>query len=223
MRRVQLLAVGACAQKLPQPRRLRAGRAEGVLHLRRREVQQTPHGGGGGQRAGRGRGVEHLVVAAAQEFAHANADLVAGHAGRHQLGTAGANALRHRQRRRKDHGRRVEHRAVVHVVLLGHMGRGGIGQRRHHGRAAGAVAYDFTRPLCGPLRQRKARDAGDGARLAAGEHRAEPVHPQVFGAALHGLRHVAPLQGGGELGQGVDGGLGFLLHFGLQDRRVKRR
>lgn len=149
MRRVQLLAVGGGAQKLPQTGRLRAGRAEGVLHLRRREVQQTPHGGGGGQRAAVA-GVEHLVVAAAQEFAHANADLVAGHAGRHQLGTAGANALRHRQRRRKDHGGGVEHRAVVHVVLLGHMGRGGIGQRRHHGRAAGAVACDFTRPRRGP-------------------------------------------------------------------------
>ena len=219
MRRVQLLAVGARAQELPQPCRLRAGRAEGVLHLRGREAQQPAHGGSSGQGAGRGRGVEDAVVAAAQEFAHADADLVAGHAGGHELGAAGADALGDGQRGREDHGRGVKDRAVVHVVLLGHMRGRGIGQGRHHGRGGVGTAQDLARPLRRSLGQRKARDALHGARALACEHGAEPVHPEVFGALLNGGGNVVPAQRGSELGQRMDAHLGVVFH-GLGLRRI---
>ena len=73
------------------------------------------------QRADRARGVEDAVVRAAHEFADADAGLVAGNRCQQHLGAGLAFGLRRRHHGREDHGGRVQHRAVVHVVLLHHV------------------------------------------------------------------------------------------------------
>ena len=96
-------------------------------------LQQVADRGRRGQRAGRAGGVEHLVVRAAEEFADADADLVARDARGQQLLAAGAQRLGDGDRGGKHHRRRMEHGAVVHVVLLGEV-RGGV----RHGREIGS-------------------------------------------------------------------------------------
>ena len=148
VRGVQLLGVGRLAQELPQPGRLRAGRAERVQHLLGRQPQQLAHRRRRGQRAGGAGGVEDLVVRAAEELADADADLVAGHRGREQLAARAPQRLRHRQRRRKHHRGRMEHRAVVHVVLLGHVRRRGVDRiAATSGLRAAAVDQDLARAV----------------------------------------------------------------------------
>ena len=208
VRRVQLLAVGRRAQELPKPGRLRAGRAEGVLHLTGVQPQQLAHSGGGGQRAGRSGRVKHLVVRATEEFTDANTDLVARHAGRQQLLPAGAQRLRGGQRGRKNHRGRVKHRAVVHIVLLGQMRGGGVGHGGQVGTGARAVDDDFSRArLCTGRAHGlgKARDACYLPRTVASDGRTKPVNQQVLGTAQHRLGNRVKTQvcgEGSELGSG---------------------
>ena len=207
VRGVQLLAVGGGAQEFPQAGRLGAGGSESVQHLRGVQPQQLAHRRGRGKRAGRAGGVEHLVVRAAQELAHADADFVAGHAGGQELRAAGARGLRHRERRRKHHRRRVEHRAVVHVVLFGHVRGGGVGDGGQVGAAGATLGDHLARtarthmPRLRPHRLREARDAHHRPRAVAGHGRAEPVDQQVLGEADHGLRNRLEAQFGREAGQ----------------------
>ncbi len=176
-----------------------------MLHLGGVQTQQMADRCGCGQRARRAGGVKDFVVRATQKFTHPNADFITRHSRRDELRAAGANGLCHRQRRWKNHRGRVKHRAIVHVVLFGHMGSAGV---RHGGQVrAAATARDehFARPLVGPHAQRKACQAVDRARVVAADGRAKPVDQQVFGFAQHGVRYV----GGGQVrGKGGEGGGG---------------
>ncbi|MNU71772.1 hypothetical protein D3C71_612070 [compost metagenome] len=198
VRAVQLLRIGRVAQELPHTGRLRAGRAEGMQHLLRRQLEQAAHRRGCRERARRRRGVEGAVVRPAQELADADAHLVARDHGRQQLRAAGAEALCHRQCGCDDHGGRVEHRAVVHVVLL-HVVRGRrVDHRREQRRAGAPRGEDLARPVGGAHHLREALDAAYRPRGAGREHRAEPVEHQVLGAAQHGRGDVGELQLGRE-------------------------
>jgi hypothetical protein len=143
--RVQLLGICRCAQKLPQPRRLGARRAEGVLHLLRVQAQQMAHGGGRRQRARGAGGVEHLVVRPPQKFPDPDANLIAGDCRRQKLFATGAECLGHSQSWWKHHRGRVKHRTVVHIVLLGHMRCGGVGHGGEVGAALGPMDQYFGR------------------------------------------------------------------------------
>lgn len=105
VRGVQLLGVRGIAQELPQAGRLRARRAQGMQHLRGVEPQQMADRDGGGQGADRGGGMEDPVVRTAEEFADADAGLIAGHRRGQQVAAAAAKRLRDRQRRREYHRR----------------------------------------------------------------------------------------------------------------------
>ena len=199
VRGVQLFGIGGVTQKLPQSRGLRAGAAECVQHHFGRQAQQPPHRGRRSHRARGAGGVEHLVVRAAQKFADTDADFVAGHAGHQQIAPAGAQRLRHRQRGREDHRRRVEDRAVVHVVLFGEMRGRGVDRRGHHRAAAAAVDQHLAGTVGGPLRQPEARQRFDRSRALAGQRRGKPVEEQVFGAAQHRRGNVRVLQRGGKV------------------------
>jgi hypothetical protein len=122
-------------------------------------------------------------VPAAEEFTDADADFVAGHAGGQQLLAARAQRLRRSHRRGKHHGGRVEHRAVVHVVLLGDMRGGGVGQRGQIGTGARASDDHLARTVGWPHRFRKAHDALDRASALASDGGSEPVDQQVLGLA----------------------------------------
>ena len=172
-----------------------------MAHLGGVQLQQPAHRGRSGDGAGRASGVEDLVVRPAEKFTHPDADLVAHHAGRQQIGPAGADGLGHCQRRRKHHRRRVEHAAVVHVVLLGEVRGRGIGHRRHQWAAAAAVDQDLAGPAVRPHAAHEAGDALHRPRALAGQRRGEPVEEQIFSPAQHRRRDVGELQRGGELGQ----------------------
>ena len=149
---VELLGVGRVAQELPEAGRLGAGRAEGMQHPLGRQPQQMAGGGRGGEGPGGAGGVEGPVVRAAEELADPDADLVADDRSRQQLATGPAEGLRHGQRRRKDDRCGMEHRAVVHVVLLGEMRGRRVHHRREQGRAAAAADQDLRRALVRPHR-----------------------------------------------------------------------
>ena len=205
---VQDLAVGGCAQKLPQTGRLRAGRTQSVLHLTGVEPQQMPHSSSSGQRAGRAGGVKHTVVRSPQKFAHTDTHFVTHHRSGQQLLAAGTQGLRHRHRRRKHHRGRMEHRAVVHIVLLGYMRSRGVDHGGQVRRVAGAVYDHLGRTLSRSLgrshRSRKTVDVLHRARTMSAHRGAKPVDQQVFGLADHGLGNVFESQlrcKGGELGR----------------------
>ncbi len=104
---VQLLGVGGVAEELPEAGGLGAGTAQQMGELLLVEIHQLAHRHSGGQGAdGRG-GVEDPVMRAAEEFADANARLVAGDRGHQQLAARFAQVLRGRQRGREHHGGRV--------------------------------------------------------------------------------------------------------------------
>ena len=202
---VQLFGIGGGSQKLPQSGRLRASRAKGVLHLHRAKTQQTAHRRGSRQRAGGAGGVKHLVVRAPQKFAYPDADFITRHCRRQQLLAAAAQRLRHRQGRRKHHGGRMEHRTVVHIVLLGHMRSRCVSHGRKVGAALASIDQHFGGGIGRPGRRPHAGgEAGDGfdrARTLAGHRRAEPVHKQVFDLAYHRGGNSIEFQTGGKGGK----------------------
>ena len=181
------------------------------------------HRGRRRQRACGAGGVEDAVVRAAQKFAHADADFVTHNRGSQQLATAGANGLRHRHRRRKHDGGRVKHRAVVHIVLLGHMRCGRIG----HGGQVGAGARAVNDHLAGTGGRahglRKALDGFHRTGTVSCHSRTEPVHQQVFGLAHDRLGNVFKTQlrsKGGKAGGGRCHGR--ILGFSIQAADGKR-
>ena len=148
----------------PQARRLRAGRAEGMQHLRRRQPEQPADRRRSRQRAGRARGVEDLVVRAAEELADADAHLVADDRGGSSSRAAATERLRRRERRREHHAARVEHRAVVHVVLLGEVRRCRVDHRGQQRAGAPAVIRISHGPSAGPCSRQSAPSSRPGAR-----------------------------------------------------------
>ena len=75
---VKLLGIGGVAQELPKPGGLRAGGTDRVKHRRRVEAEKAAGRYRCRDRArGSGR-MEDLVMRTAQEFADADADLIAG-------------------------------------------------------------------------------------------------------------------------------------------------
>ncbi len=202
---VQLFRVGGVAQEFPQAGGLGAGGTEGVQHLRRRQPQQAPDRGGRRQRAGGAGGVEDLVVRAPQEFADPDTDFIAGHRRCQQFAAAAAERLRHRQRRREHHGGRMEHRAVVDVVLFGEMRSCRVDHRREQHRGMAARNQHFGGAVGRPHLAREPFDGFDRTRALAGQDRTEPVQHQVFGAADHRVGNVVELQFGGKGGEGLTG------------------
>ena len=201
MGRVQLFGIGGGAQELPEPGRLGAGGPEGMLHLRGVQPQQVARRCRGSERAGRTRGVEYLVVRAAQKLSDADADFVARHRRRQQARAACADRLRQRQRHRKYHRRRMEHRAVVDIVLLGHMRRRGVDHRRKVRAGLAAAHQHFGRTGARPHRRSKAGDGFDRPCALARQCGAKPVDQQVFGLAQHRWRNVLEVQAGGKFSE----------------------
>src|SRR6266542_6658588 len=123
---MQLLRVRGVAQEFPQSRRLRAGRPERIEHLLRGQREQPADGVRRGDRSRSSRRVEDLVVRSAQEFADTDADVITSNGCGDQLASGALERLRDRERRRKHDRARMKYRAVVYVVLLGEMRRGGV-------------------------------------------------------------------------------------------------
>ncbi len=182
---VQLLGVRRVTEKLPQPRRLRTGAAEQMGELLLVETHQLANGHCRGQGADRRGGVEDAVMRAAEELADADARLVAGHRGHQQLSAGLAEILRRRQRSGKHDRGRVQHGAVVQVVLLHQVRTGGIHQRGEIGRAALAVDQNARRPVGRAHLLRVTLEQRNRMRAGAGQGRAEPVEKEVFGAGEH--------------------------------------
>ena len=172
-----------------------------MQHLLRREAQQVACRGGGGERAGRAGGVEGLVVRAAEKLADANADLVAGDRRGDQLATRSAERLCGGERGREHDRGRMEHRAVVHIVLLGDVRGGGVHHRGEERCRAAARDQHFAGATGGAHLAREALDGFDRADALAGQGRAEPVEQQVFSAAHHRVRDPLETQLGGEGGE----------------------
>ncbi len=205
---VQLFGVGGVAEELPEAGGLGAGTAQQMGELLLIEIHQLAHRHSGGQGAdGRG-GVEDAVMRAAEEFADANARLVAGDRGHQQVAAGFAQVLRGRQRRREHHGGRVQHGAVVQVVLLHQVRTGAVHQRGEIGAAALAVDEDARRPFRRAHLLRIALEQRDGVRSRAGQGRAEPVEKQVFGAGEHRVGNLLVSEPGEKFGQR----LGVLAH-----------
>ena len=91
--------------------------------------------------------------------------------------------LRDGQRRRKHDGAGMKHRAVVHVVLLGDVRRGGVDHRREQRAGAPARDQHLGRAVGRPHLPGEALDRLDGARALARQRRGRPVEQQVLGAA----------------------------------------
>ena len=169
LRGVQLLRIGGVAQELPEPGGLRARGAEGVQHRGVGQPEQAADARCRSQRAGRAGRVEHLVVRAAEEFAHANADFVPGDRGDQQVAAGSPDRLRDGERGRKHHRSRMKDRAVVHVVLLGEVRGGRIDHRREQRTRAPARDQHLARD------RRRDPSAGRSARWS--RRRARPCPP----------------------------------------------
>ncbi|MNN15359.1 hypothetical protein D3C81_1284610 [compost metagenome] len=198
---VQLLGIRGVAQELPQARGLRAGRAQRLVDAFGIQVVELGHRGRGGERADGARGVEHGVVRAAHELADADAGLIAGDRRQQHLGAGLAFGLRRGDDGREHHRGRVQHRAVVHVVLLDHVRRSAVDQRGEVGRGAAPVDQHFGVALARPHGGGEFLQAAHGRGVLAGDGRGNPVKEQVLGALDHGGGHVRELEIGQELAQ----------------------
>ncbi len=197
---MQLLGIGRIAQELPQPCGLRAGRAQRMEHLLSVQAEQAAHRDGGGDECRPCRWCGKSVVRAAQEFADADADFVAGDRRREQVRPERRQRLGDGERGREDDGGGMENRAVMHVVLLEHMGCRRID---HGGEQRGWCRVRETRisaaPSAGPMASARIARWLATAR-APRPASAEPAQSseQVFGAAQHRLRDVLEAQAGGK-------------------------
>ena len=205
---VQLLGVGGVTQELPQSGRLGAGAAQQVGKLLLVEVQQLAYRHGGSQGADGGCGVEDTVVRAAEEFANADARLVTGHRGQDQLAPALAQVLGGGQRGGEHHGSRMQHRAVVQVILLDQMRAGTVDQGGEIGRAGLTVDQNLRFAAGRPHLLRIALEQRNRVGALAGQGRGQPVEKQVFGAADNRLGQLFVAQAGEKFGKR----LGVLTH-----------
>src|SRR5690606_38137623 len=124
-----------------------------------------------GKGAGRRGGVKDAVVRATEEFANANARLVAGDRCDEQVATGFAKILRGSQRSREHHGSRVQNRTVVQIILLHQMGAGSVYQRSEIGRTAAAADQDARRTRSRSHLLRVALKQWDTVRASAGQCR----------------------------------------------------
>ena len=152
VRSVQLLRICCIAQEFPEPRRLGAGRAEGVSHLFGSQLQQMADRRGRRKRACSARCMKDAVVRAPKEFSDADADFITRNAGRQQVSPACPERLRDRKRCGENDSRRVENSSVVYVILLGGVGRSGVHDRGYERAGAAPMYEDFARPVHRPHR-----------------------------------------------------------------------
>jgi hypothetical protein len=145
-------------------------------------------------------------VRAAEELADADADFVARDHGNKELRAAPAERLRDRERGREHDRRRMQHRAVVQVILLGDVRCCGVGHRGDERLEPRRWISTLARSVGRAHLFGEAGNRFDRARAFAGERRAEPVDHQVFGAIedLARDRFCVQRRGKcGELGAGV--------------------
>ena len=179
----------------------------------------------GGRRelpGGAGR-VEDPVVRAAEKLADAHAAFVTRDRGRDERLAARCRLLARGEHRGENDRPRMQHRAVVQVVLLDEMRRRAVDQRGEERRAAAARGEDFARALRRPHERRELLDRDDRPRVAAGQRGGEPVEKKLLGARDHfgGQRLVA--YGREKLGQRL-GGIGILgVHWRWFDGRLHER
>jgi hypothetical protein len=159
-----------------------------MLHFFRVQAQQMPNCRRSRQRARGTRGVEHLVVRAAQKLPHPNAYFIAHDRCSQEAFPTGSKRLRHRQRHWEDDSGGVKHRAVMHIILFGHMRGRRIDHGRHVGAGAGSVNQHFTSALHRPHGSTKMRDALHRPCTLARQCRTKPVDQQIFGLANHSAR-----------------------------------
>ena len=127
---MQVLAHRAVGVELPERRRLRAGAAQRVQHLRRTETHQRSRRSRRTERRHRARRVEEVVVAGVDRLADAERGLVADRHRREKRAAIHVFALGNRQRRGNDRRRRVNRRSLVNVVELEDVRGDAIGERR---------------------------------------------------------------------------------------------
>ena len=104
-----------------------------MLHALGIELKQMRNAGSGRKLARRSRRVEHLVMRASEKLTDAYAAFVTRNRCRDEFPARRAGRLRRREYRGKYHRARMEHRAVVQVVLLDEMRRRAVDERREHG------------------------------------------------------------------------------------------
>ena len=178
---VELLGVRRVAQELPQPGGLRPGRTERMEHDLFVSAQKVGDGGRG-ERARRPGRVEDLVVRTAEVASHPHPGLVAGHRGGDQVSSRGPGLLGCGEGGREDHGRRVENRGVVEVVLLDNVRRGAVHERGEERRGAPARDQDLARPFGRSHGLGESFENADRPRVLAGEGRCGPIEKQFLGA-----------------------------------------
>lgn len=87
--------------------------------------------------------------------------------------------------------RGVHHAAVVKVILLQRVARGGVHPGGPVRARPGAVGEDLRGAVAGSHLPRGGGEGRDGVRRPRGQRRAEPVEEQVLGAEPHGVRDGA--------------------------------
>ncbi len=141
---MELFGVGGVAQELPETGRLCPGRPEGVEHGLSVGAEQAGDRGCGSQRACGPGGVKGMVMGAAEVGTDPDSGLVARHCGDQQVPARSPGLLRGGECCGEHHGRRMEDRPVVNVVLLHHVRRSPVYQRGEEGRDTPARDQDLT-------------------------------------------------------------------------------
>ena len=103
------------------------------------EIHQLAHANGCCQGADRGRGVKDAVVRTAKKLTYTNTGFVTGHCRNDQFAAGLTQVLGSGQNCREHYRRRMQHGAVVQVVLL-HQVRAGTVNQRSEIRGAGFAA-----------------------------------------------------------------------------------
>ena len=181
---------------------------------------RRPTRGGRSQRTGRARRVKDLVVGLAEKLADPNADFVSRDGCDDEFASRCADRLRDRQGGRKHDSRRMKHRTIVDVVLLGDMRRGRIDQSREEGRSRTTADQHFRWTLPRSHRGREGVDRLDRPHPSARERGAEPVEHQRLAAAEHRFRNSAVVERRGKFGEALFGREG---HWGFPGHILRRR
>ena len=164
---VELLGVGSVAQEFPKPRGLRARRAERTLGAVGVEFEELGGRRRRGERARRPGRVEHRVMRAAEELADADARFVTGDRRQQELPARSLLRLRQGQHRGEHHRTGVQHRSVVHVVLLDDVRGCAVDEGGAPRAATAPIGEDFAGPRRRPRLPRERLQSAHRPRILA--------------------------------------------------------